>query len=536
MKKLNFTILFAALLSLSVTRAFAYDAEINGIYYDFNSTTKTATVTFGGSYSGYVKIPSEVNYDNAVYSVTAIGNRAFENCSELTVITIPNSVTSIDFHAFHDCSGLTNVTIPNSVKIIDIGAFAGCKGLTSLTIPNSVKSIGFYAFSNCNSLTNLTIPNSVTYIGGSAFSGCNSLTNLIIPNSITYISGSAFSGCNSLTNLIIPNSITYIGDGAFAGCYSLTSVTIPNSVTIIGGGAFRNCSGLTSITIGNSVTSIGDNAFFGCSGLTSVTIPNSVTSIGEKAFQKCSSLTFATISKNIKNFPKGLFADCTSLKDVYCYIEEVPTTAADAFNNANQKNATLHVPDAAVSDYKSIAPWSNFGTIVGINGGGGESLKCAKPRIYYSNGKLSFESDTEGVVFQSSITDSDIRQYSSNEIQLGVTYNISVYTKKSGYEDSEMATATLCWIDVEPKTEGITDGTTGAKQIEANAVLIQSENGVITVSGANDGTTISILETNGIKVGSVISHNGQAVVNTKLPFGSIAIVKIGEKIVKMMVK
>ena len=221
---------------------------------------------------------------------------------------------------------------------------------------------------------------------------------------------------------------------------------------------------------------------------------------------------------------------------MYCYIEEVPTTAADAFNNANQKNATLHVPDGAVSEYKSIAPWSNFGTIVGLNGGGGEILKCAKPKIYYSNGKLSFESDTEGAIFQSNISDSDIRQYSSNEIQLGVTYNISVYATKSGYEDSEVATATLCWIDVEPKTEGISDGTTGAKQIEANAVLIQSENGRISVSGANDGTAISVFGTDGLQVGSAVSRSGQAVINTNLPSGSIAIVKIGNRSVKVAVK
>ncbi|MBR6446016.1 MAG: leucine-rich repeat domain-containing protein [Prevotella sp.] len=284
------------------------------------------------------------------------------------------------------------------------------------------------------------------------------------------------------------------------------------------------------------MTTIGSYAFQECTGLTNITIPNSVISIGNSAFSGCSGLTSVSIGKNVTHIRNCLFENCTSLKDVYCYIEEVPTTAADAFNNANQKNATLHVPDGAVSEYKSIAPWSNFGTIVGLNGGGGEILKCAKPKIYYSNGKLSFESDTEGAIFQSNISDSDIRQYSSNEIQLGVTYNISVYATKSGYEDSEVATATLCWIDVEPKTEGISDGTTGAKQIEANAVLIQSENGRISVSGANDGTAISVFGTDGLQVGSAVSRSGQAVINTNLPSGSIAIVKIGNRSVKVAVK
>ena len=162
--------------------------------------------------------------------------------------------------------------------------------------------------------------------------------------------------------------------------------------------------------------------------------------------------------------------------------------------------------------------------------------KCAKPTIYYSNGKLSFKSDTEGAKFVSEITDSDIKKHYDNKVQLCVTYNISVYATKSGYENSDVATATLYWIDVEPKTEGITDGTTGAKQIEANAVLIQTENGQISVSGANDGTAISVFATNGLQIGSAVSNSGQAVINANLPSGSIAIVKIGVKSVKVAVK
>ena len=162
--------------------------------------------------------------------------------------------------------------------------------------------------------------------------------------------------------------------------------------------------------------------------------------------------------------------------------------------------------------------------------------KCEKPTIGYSNGKLIFKSETEGAEFVSEITDADIKKYYDSEVQLCVTYNISVYATKSGYENSDVATATLCWIDVEPKKEGITDETTDAKRIEATPVLIQSENGRISVSGADDGTAISVFGTNGVKVGAAVSHSGQAIVDTKLPSGSVAIVKIGEKSVKVVVK
>ncbi|MBR3981358.1 MAG: leucine-rich repeat domain-containing protein [Bacteroidales bacterium] len=272
MKKL-FTLFLTLFVASSV---WAYDFEVDGIYYTFDSMSETVAVTYG-YYSGYsdnVTIPSSVTYNGNSYSVTSIGGSAFNNCSGLTSVTIPNSVTSIGGSAFSGCSGLTSVTIPNSVTSIGGSAFNNCSGLTSVTIPNGVTSIGGSAFSGCSGLTSVTIPNSVTSIGGSAFSGCSGLTSVTIPNGVTSIGNGAFSSCSSLTSVTIPNSVTSIGDYAFEGCKSLPSVTIPNSVTSIGGSAFYGCSGLTSITIPNSVTSIGYRAFMGCSGLTAVTIPD----------------------------------------------------------------------------------------------------------------------------------------------------------------------------------------------------------------------------------------------------------------------
>ncbi|MBR5440936.1 MAG: hypothetical protein IKV37_05215, partial [Prevotella sp.] len=248
-------------------------------------------------------------------------------------------------------------------------------------------------------------------------------------------------------------------------------------------------------------------------------------------------LVSVIIGRSLETLRPNSFGNCYKLKDVYCYTEKVPTTSGSAFANITLKNVTLHVPESSIIDYKITSPWKSFGSIVGMsNCGNDDSLKCAKPTIYYSNGTLIFKSETKGAEFVSEITDADIKKYYDNEILLTVTYNISVYATKSGYEDSEVATATLCWIDVDPKTEGISVGTTGAKQIEANAVLIQSENGQISVSGANDGTAISVFSTDGLQVGSAVSRSGQAVINTNLSSGSIAIVKIGNRSVKVAVK
>ena len=144
MKKL-IVFLFSLILSVVFsTSASAYDVKIDGIYYNLISKGKTAEVTYGEEkYSGEVVIPSSITVEGKEYTVTFIGAYAFENCSGLTSVTIPNSVTSIDGYAFKNCSGLTSITIPNSVTVIDNDAFSGCISLTSITIPNSVTSIDY---------------------------------------------------------------------------------------------------------------------------------------------------------------------------------------------------------------------------------------------------------------------------------------------------------------------------------------------------------------------------------------------------------
>ena len=101
--------------------------------------------------------------------MTSIGDSAFEDCSNLTSITIPNSVTEIGYSAFNGCTSLKTITIPNSVTSIGSSAFSGCTSLESITIPDSVTSIGNWAFENCSSLKSITILNSVTSIGSNAF-------------------------------------------------------------------------------------------------------------------------------------------------------------------------------------------------------------------------------------------------------------------------------------------------------------------------------------------------------------------------------
>ena len=205
------------------------------------------------------------------------------------------------------------------------------------------------------------------------------------------------------------------------------------------------------------------------------------------------------------------------------------------FTQNTFNNATLYVPKGTIEKYKATDGWKDFLFIEEGTGGGATptTQKCEKPTISYENGKLTFSCATEGAVCQYSITDTDIKAGSGNEVQLGVTYNISVYATKSGYDNSETATATLCWIDKEPTTEGITDG---VAQIPSKAVLIQSEGGILKVEGVDDGTQVAVYTPDGKQAGSAICRNGAALVGTNIQPGNTAIVKIGEKSVKVIVK
>lgn len=149
----KFLLTFLALLSAAAN---AYDVQIDGIYYNLNSSTKSAEVTYGGyqyqgteKYTGDIVIPSTVTYKGITFSVTSIGREAFFSCHDLISISIPNSVTIIMIDAFHGCRGLTSVNIPNSVTSLGHCAFQNCSSLTSIDLPNSVRSIGMEAFDGC---------------------------------------------------------------------------------------------------------------------------------------------------------------------------------------------------------------------------------------------------------------------------------------------------------------------------------------------------------------------------------------------------
>lgn len=193
------------LLSLFLTLCvavgvFAYDAFVDGIYYDLQVDDYTAVVSCDGdgSYSGNVVIPATIHYGNHDYAVVGIRYRAFGYCGSLNSATIPEGVTYISSEAFMGCSNLTSVEIPKTVTRIESRAFEACGSLISVVLPAGITDIAGQTFNSCSALSSVVIPESVTSIGSSAFSYCTSLTNLSVPKSVTSIGNSAFRGCSQL--------------------------------------------------------------------------------------------------------------------------------------------------------------------------------------------------------------------------------------------------------------------------------------------------------------------------------------------------
>ena len=323
--------------------------------------------------------------------VTSIGECAFEECTNVTSISIPDSVTELNEYCFYACESMKSITIPQSVTRIADGVFVACEKLTDIyyggtdaswkhiTSRNAglggnvtIHSTGVFTGKCGDNLTwtidnnevltisgtgripdyndpssggNNTAPwygyayqikkvvlgSGVQNIGNNAFAGCYGMTDITIPDGVTSIGDSAFDWCSALTEISIPGTVSSIGDSAFYGCSALTEISIPGTVSSIGDSVFSGCSALTEISIPDTVSSIGDSAFSRCSALTEISIPSTVSSIGSYAFSGCA-LREVEIPQGITSIQTRTFQFCTQLTKI-TIPDSVTSVEICAFDN-----------------------------------------------------------------------------------------------------------------------------------------------------------------------------------------------------------
>ncbi|MCI8567174.1 MAG: leucine-rich repeat domain-containing protein [Lachnospiraceae bacterium] len=246
--------------------------------------------------------------------VEGIGYGAFAGCANLREVTILPGPETIYMSAFEDCTGLTQMKLPNSVRAIDDSVFAGCSGLETLTFGRNIKTFGYNSFSCCTSLTEITIPGSVIDITAGAFANCTSLAKVTLKSGSTHIDEYCFLNCTSLTSLQLPESIIYIGLGAFSGCTALESIGMPSKLETLDSEAFAGCSSLTSIQVPSGVELISYGVFRDCSALREVTLPKTIESIELEAFAGCGRLKEITIPSAVEYVDAEAFKGCRRLE------------------------------------------------------------------------------------------------------------------------------------------------------------------------------------------------------------------------------
>lgn len=191
--------------------------SIQDITYILDNETQTAKITRYRGAAETVEIADSITHNDIVYTVTSIGNNAFDKCPSSNII-LPNSIIKIGKNAFYGCGEMISISIPSGVTTIESATFAHCFELRFIEIPNTVTKIDSSAFAYCFYLKEITIPNSVTSIGEYAFANCRNLTTINIPNSVISIKNCAFKECTDLRFIIIPDSVIEMGAFVFDDC------------------------------------------------------------------------------------------------------------------------------------------------------------------------------------------------------------------------------------------------------------------------------------------------------------------------------
>lgn len=340
-------IIVLLVMFVSCVSAFAFDVEIDGIYYNEKSSlgrkVKVTAPPVGKEYKGEVVIPDVIDVEGATWKVAEIEENAFKGCSEITSVSLGANVELVGKNAFLGCKGL------KSVRIED-----GTMGIYFYeSVPSLLKSIDVSpAFGDC--------PLEYVYMGRTV--SCNKLSYAESP----------FCRIPTLKTAEIGDLVTETCNSLFYDT-GLTSVKLGKNLKVIGALSFVSCEKLEDIDFPEGLDSIKGSAFAYCVKLKKIEIPASVRCLESQSFDDCKSLE-QLVFKGTPQLGNGNYAvfgsnemyPKYSYKTVFSYPLEPKPFGDKAFDSNIYPACTLYVPREAITIYKETAGWKNFKTIKAI--------------------------------------------------------------------------------------------------------------------------------------------------------------------------
>lgn len=319
----------------------------------------------------------------------------------------------------------------------------------------------------------------------------------------------------------------------------MTTIKLPNNITTLGNYCFQNCDGLTDVVLPTGITEI-PFACFAQSSLRSIVLPESVETLGTSCFVSCKNLASITFPKSLKDIGyrntdiSHCFNYCSSLAEVICpwdNLDDIHVTD-DAFDGIFSE-AILRVPKGTADMYRQTSPWNTFKFIEEMDEEAEDAEPCATPTIAFEGKKLTFSSATDGAEYHYTIADNDVKTeaYSKDGVvELDAAYEVKVYASASGYKNSDMAYATIFFIDQAETATGLTFAP------EQRGVMVTNDGQTVTVSGLEDGERVELYAIDGtlldtgaaVAAGTVSLDAGQAT--------GVVIVKAGQSSMKVSLR
>lgn len=474
----------------------------------------------GFNHDGILEVPDHISYEGRDYPVTQVG-RFMRN--ELTTVIIPESVTRVGGFSRNEELGyntkLQKVVMHEGVKSIEYGAFGNCT--FDIELPSSVESIGDYAFGGCTGLKSVDLKH-VKKIGRMAFN-FSGLETVHINFECGELPEGVFFGCENLREVTLGGNLKAIGAYAFQRC-KMKSLSLPDGIESIGKKAFEECSveevvvngGLASlgeyafyrssmkrVQLSGPLTTIPDDAFRGCCQLAEIKLPDSVTEIGKYAFHSCQSLADFEFPSSLTTIGEYAFNGCESLKEIIL-PEGFNYYHSDAFSGCSAVK-TISFP-STIYNISWTAPFDS------------PSLQDVYCQSYFNLPESEFISlELEGKAVTLHVPEPFLETFKSS------------YPWKYFSEIVPLKEGDRFFVAGKNYEDGIDAALTTSQDVTIGS------DGTLHIEGVKEGTEITVYDLSGRKLTSAkAAGTASTSIATTLKRGSMAIVKVGEKSVKVM--